>query len=79
MKRKKAIGKGCVNGLLKGTSSDVANIPHKLIKELGWKIHEPIEIRISDCSMMKKKEEDWQEITIMRLKDAERVYEDEEL
>ena len=79
MKGKKAIDKGCVKGLLKGTSSDVVNIPHKLIKELGWKIHEPIEIRISDCSMMKKKEEDWQEITIMRLKDAERVYEDEEL
>ena len=66
----------CINGLLKGTSADVVNIPHKLIKELGWKIHEPVEIRISDCSNVERQE--WQEITIMKQSDVDMVYGDEE-
>ena len=66
----------CVNGLLKGTSADVVNIPHKLIKELGWKIHEPVEIRIVDCSNIKNQE--WQEISIMKQKDVDIIYQEEE-
>ncbi len=65
-----------VNGLLKGTSADVVNIPHKLIKELGWKIHEPVEISISNCSNMENQE--WQEISIIRQKDISIAYEEEE-
>ena len=66
----------CINGLLKGTSADVVNIPHKLIKELGWKIHEPVEISISDCSNIKNQE--WQEIIIIKQSDIDMVYGDEE-
>ncbi len=64
-----------LNGLLKGTSADVVNIPHKLIKELGWKIHEPIEIRIAECSNMENQE--WQEITIMKQEDVDMIYGEE--
>tara|TARA_R110002020_G_scaffold3552_6_gene15887 strand:- start:2097 stop:2342 length:246 start_codon:yes stop_codon:yes gene_type:complete len=63
-----------VNGLLKGTSANVVNIPHKLIKELKWKIHDPIEIRINDCLNMENKE--WQEITITRQEDVKIIYEE---
>ena len=64
-----------VNGVLKSTSLGIANIPSKLIKKLGWKIHEPIEIRISDCS--NEPGVDWQEVTIMRIKDIAKAYPDE--
>ena len=66
----------CVNGLLKGTSADVVNVPNKWIKELGWKINQPVEIRISDCSNTESQE--WQEITIMKQEDVDMVYGEEE-
>ena len=68
--------KGIINGLLNGTSLDVTNIPNKLITELGWKINEPVEIRISECS--NEPGNDWHEITIMRIKDIPRAYPDED-
>ncbi len=67
--------KGRVNGVLKGTSLDCVNIPNKLIKQLGWKINEPVQICISEC--FNELDNDWHEITIIRMKDIPRAYPDE--
>ena len=60
----------CIDGVLKGTSADVVNIPHEMIKELGWKINEPVEITIVHCS--NGENEDWQEIQIVKKEDIDR-------
>ena len=62
----------CIDVALRATSVGVINIPTKILKELGWNINETVEVCISNCT--NHKNEEWQEIQVIRKIDVDRVY-----